>query len=165
PAERLNVFAQGGHFQRLSGCDDGDRAVLDPGGHRLEARRLHPADHFTWGRGGGDVDVAMRLSGEGVGHCAAADARLLAVAVERGENIAQRRLSKPGGVDASRHFVLPGTKWPSSICAGTEAEPAGRPPHCANTMKLPITSTSATSSNQATRGRLQESGCSTPARV
>ena len=42
--------------------------------------------------------------------------------IERGENIAQRRLSQPGGIEAAprlRHFVSPGTNWPSSIWAGT----------------------------------------------
>src|SRR5262249_56226366 len=45
-AERLDVFAQGGDFERPPGGDDGHGAVLDAGGHGLETCRLDPADHF-----------------------------------------------------------------------------------------------------------------------
>jgi hypothetical protein len=120
--ERLDVFAQGCDFERPPGGDDGHGAVLDAGGHRLEARRLDPADHFGREHGGGDVDVAVRLADERIAHRAADDAGLLAIAVERGEKVAQRRLSQPRGIESAprlRHFVSPGTNWPSSIWAGT----------------------------------------------
>jgi len=55
--------------------------VLDPGRHRLEACRLDPADHHLRDRGGGDVDIAERLSQQGVAHRAADHARFLALAV------------------------------------------------------------------------------------
>jgi hypothetical protein len=61
----------------------------------------------------------VRLAQDGVAHRPADDTRLLAGRVEHGEEIAQRRLSQPGDVEASRQFVLPGTNWPSSMWAGT----------------------------------------------
>src|SRR5262249_48036743 len=120
--EGLDVFAKGGDFERPPDGDDGHGAVLDTGGHGLEAGRLDPADHFRRQRGGGDVDVAVRLAAERVAHRAAAHAGLRAVAVKGGEKVAQRRLSQPCGVEAApplRHLVSPGTNWPSSIWAGT----------------------------------------------
>src|SRR5262249_48945472 len=80
-----------------------------------EAGRLDPADHFGREHGGGDVDVAVRLADERIAHRAADDAGLFAVTVERGEKVAQRRLSQPCGIEAAprlRHFVSPGTNWP-----------------------------------------------------
>src|SRR5262249_35955608 len=108
------------------------------------------------------------LADERIAHRPADDAGLLAAALERGEKVAQRRLSQPSGIEAAprlRHFVSPGTNWPSSIWAGTQVEPSCEPPHSASTMRLAIMSTSATITSQATRGRLQECGCSTPAWV
>src|SRR5262249_28056853 len=96
------------------------------------------------------------------------DAGLLAVALERGQKVAQRRLSQPCGIEAAprlRHVVSPGTKWPPSIWAGTEVAPGGEPPHCTSTRKPPALSTRAALNSQAKRGRLQEFGCSTPAWV
>ena len=46
PTEGLDVFAQGGDFERPPEDHHGHGAVLDSGGHRLEARRLSPANHF-----------------------------------------------------------------------------------------------------------------------
>src|SRR5262249_48112940 len=120
--EGLDVFAQGGDLERPPGGDDGHGAVLDAGGHGLETCRLNPADHFEREHGGSDVDVAVRLADERVAHRAADDAGLLAVAVKRGEKVAQRRLWQPCGIEAApplRHLVSPGTNWPSSIWAGT----------------------------------------------
>src|SRR5262249_44661228 len=122
--EGLDVFAQGGDFEWPPGGDDGHGAVLDAGGHGLEACRLDSADHFRRQHGGGDVDVAVRLADERIAHPAADNAGLLAlaVAVERGAKVTQRRLSQPCGIEAApplRHLVSPGTNWPSSIWAGT----------------------------------------------
>ncbi len=120
-SERLDVFAQGRDLERPPSGDDGDGAVLDAGGHRLEAGGLDPADHFVRMRGGGDVDVAERLAEQRIAHRAADHARLLAGAVERAEKIAKRRRSQPCGIEAAqdlRHLVSPGTNWPSSIWAG-----------------------------------------------
>ena len=93
--------------------------MLDAGRHRLEACRLDPANHLVRLRRGGDVNIAVRLPKDGVTHRAADHTRLLAGSLERGEEVAQRRLSQPGNVEASRQFVLPGTNWPSSMWAGT----------------------------------------------
>ena len=115
-AEGFDVLAQGGDLERLLGGDDGDGAVLDAGRHRLEARRLHPANHLLGDGGGGDVDVAVRLADERVADGAADDAGLLAVAVEHGEQIGERRFPQPRRIEAARrvsHFVSPGTKLPS----------------------------------------------------
>ena len=120
--ERLDVFTQGRDFERPAGGDHRHGAVLDAGGHGLEACSLDPADHFGREHRSGDIDVAVRLADEGVAHRAADDAGLLAVTLERGENVAQRRLSQPFGIEAApllRHFVSPGTNCPSSIWAGT----------------------------------------------
>jgi len=120
--ERLDVFAQGRDFERPAGGDHRHGTVLDAGGHGAEACSLDPTDHFGRGHGSGDIDVAVRLADESVAHRAADDAGFLAVALERGENAAQRRLSQPFGIEAApslRHFVSPGTNCPSSIWAGT----------------------------------------------
>ena len=73
-------------------------------------------------RGGGNVDFAKRLGQQRVAHRAADDPRLLAGAVEHGQQILERRLLQPRGVEARqdlRHLVSPGTNRPSSIRAGT----------------------------------------------
>ncbi len=96
---------------------DRHRAVLDPGRHRLEARGRRAAHHLLRHGGGGDVDVAMRQAEQRVAHRAADHARLLAVAVEHGEQARSGGSLQPGRVEL--HFVVPGTSLPSSMCAGT----------------------------------------------
>src|SRR5262245_33089850 len=120
--EGLDVLAQRGDLERMAGGDDGHRTVLDTGRHRLEAGRLDQADHLLRQRGRGHVDLADRLAEQRIAHRAADDARLLAGAVERGEQVAQRRLLEPWGIDATAdlgHLVSPGTNRPSSVWAGT----------------------------------------------
>src|SRR5262249_12526957 len=134
----------------------------------LETCRFDAADYLAGQRGGGDVSITVRFTEERVTHRAADDSGLLALPVERSEDVAQRRLAQPCGIQPAaclRHFVPPGTKRPSSRWAETGGGPGGEPPHCAKTRKRPIRSTSAAITSQATRGRLQESGCSTPACV
>ena len=102
--------------------------MLDAGRHRLEAGGLHAAHDLLRHRGGGDVDLVRRQAEQRVAHRAADHARLLAVAVEHGEQPRQRAGGKPrlvelaiGAAFVPRHylFVLPGTNLPFSICAGT----------------------------------------------
>ena len=71
------------------------------------------ADHFRRQRGGGDVDFADRHAEERIAHRAADHARLLAVAVEHGQQPRQRLLPQPSGIrdgpgaGAGRHWGLP----------------------------------------------------------
>ena len=58
----------------------------------------------------------MRQAEQRVANRAADDARLLAVAVEHGEQIGERLFLQQGKIG---HFVVPGTSLPSSMCAGT----------------------------------------------
>ena len=120
--EGLDILAQSCDLERLPMDDNGNGAVLDPGGHRLEAGGLSPADHLRRQRGGGNVDFANRLGQHRVAHRAADHTRLLAAAVEHGQQVPERRLLQPRGVEATqdlRHLVSPGTNRPSSIRAGT----------------------------------------------
>ena len=122
-AEGLDILAQRRHLERMTVDDHRHGAVLDPGRHRLEAGGLDAADHLVGQRRGGDVDVAVRLAEQRVAHRAADDARLLAVAVEHGEQPRKRPLAQPAGIEPARrfgHLVCPGTNTPSSsIWAGT----------------------------------------------
>jgi len=123
--EGLDVLAQGRHLEPFMIDHDGDGAVLDAGGHRLEAGRLRAPHHFVRQRRGGEVDFASRLADQNVAHGAADDAGLLAVAIEHVHQLAERAACEPrrvGDADRlapSRHFDSPGTNFPSSTWAGT----------------------------------------------
>ncbi len=89
-----------------------------PVGTALKPAAVGAAHHLLRQRRGGDVDVAMRQAEQRVAHRAADHARLLAVAVEHGEQGARAAVRRShGGVEL--HFVVPGTSLPFSICAGT----------------------------------------------
>src|SRR5664280_947923 len=124
-AKGLHVLAQRGHLERMLVDDDGDGAVLDPRGHRLEAGRRDALDHLVRHRRGGDVDFMDRNAEQRVAHRAADHARLLAVTVEHPKQTRQRACRQPGRVAqaargrAGRHLVCPGTNTPFSMCAGT----------------------------------------------
>ena len=121
----LHVLAQRGHLERMFVDDHGDGAVLNSRGHRLEACRAHALDHFVRHGCRGDVDFLDQQSDQRVTHRAADRARLLAVAVEHGQQARQRAALKPGGIGkrargrTARHLTRPGTNFPFSICAGT----------------------------------------------
>jgi hypothetical protein len=128
--ERLDVLPQRRHLERMAVDHYRDGAVSDAGGHRLEPCRFGAADHLGRQRRGGDVDLARMLAEKRVAHGPADRARLLAIAVEHGEEARQRparepgRLREvpvgaPGGGIALAHWVVPGTSLPFSICAGT----------------------------------------------
>ena len=120
-AEGLDVLAQRRHLERPALDHHRDGAVVDAGRHRLEAGGRGAAHHLRRQRRGRDIDVAQRHAEQRVAHRAADDARLLAVAVERREQVRERGLAQPGRrslVDAG-HFIVPGTSLPFSICAGT----------------------------------------------
>ena len=86
----LDVLPQRGHLERLAVDDDRDRAVLDAGGHRLEAGRLDAAHDFVRHRRGRHVDLMRRHAEQRVAHRAADHARFLAVAIEHAEQARQR---------------------------------------------------------------------------
>ena len=54
--------------------------------------------HLVRQRRGRDIDLPDRLADQRVAHRAADHARLLAVAVERVQELRQQRLAQPGGV-------------------------------------------------------------------
>ena len=84
-----------------------------PVGTALKPAACSAAHHLGRQRGGGDVDVAERHAEQRVAHRAADDARLLAVAVEHGEQIRQAGRLQPFGIEPTRdlcHLVSPGTK-------------------------------------------------------
>ncbi len=121
----FHVTAQRGHLERVFLDDDGDGAVLDSRGNRLEAGGGDALDDLVGHRGGGDVDFRDRHFEQGVAHRAADHAGLFAAAVEHAEQARQRAgfqpsgLAKVAGGCAGRHLACPGTNFPFSICAGT----------------------------------------------
>ena len=122
PPERLDVLAQRCDFEWLLVGDDGNGAMLDSRGHRLEPSCLCSTFHLLRQRRGGDVDISDRQSEERVAHGTADDSGFLAAAVERGEQLAKRGRVEPFSSEPSRllrHLVRPGTNWPFSVCAGT----------------------------------------------
>ncbi len=119
-AEGLDVGAQRGDLEGHAVDDHRDGAVVDPGRHRLEARRAHALDHRTRQRGGGDIDLVRPLPEHGVAHGAADHAGLLARMVEHRQQVGERAGLEPSHVwQGALHFIFPGTSCPFSICAGS----------------------------------------------
>lgn len=112
----LDIFAQRRHLERLSIRDNGDGAMLDPGRHRLEARRGYPRDHRLRQCRGRKIGFANRKPEQKITHRAADHARLFALAVQHGEHIGQRFLVQEGDLVRGElllrgracHFVTPG---------------------------------------------------------
>ena len=121
--ERLDVLAQRRDFEADAVDDDRHRAVLESGRHRLEAGRLRAPRHFGRERGRGDVDVARRMPEQHVAHRPADHARLLAVTIERRQQLRQRTVPQPPRLAQARRFahrfIAPGTNFPFSMCAGS----------------------------------------------
>ena len=121
-AERFDVLAQRRHLERLAVDNDSDRAMLDAGRFRLEARRLGTAHDFFRHRRRRHVDLANRQFHHRIAHRAADDTGFLAVAIEQREQAGDLGVLEPGGVvemRAVRHRVVPGTNLPPSTWAGT----------------------------------------------
>ena len=93
-----DVAAQGGDLDRLAADHGGDRAVGEAGRHRLDPRRLEPADHLVGRDPGGEVDVARLEAEQGVAHAAADESRLARRRAKRREQPVHARPVLPGGV-------------------------------------------------------------------
>ncbi len=128
PAKCFDVLAQRRYLERMLVDHDGHRAVLDAGRNGLEARRGHALHDFVGHRRRGYIDLQDRHTQQRVADRPAHGARLLAVAIEYGQQPRQRAGRQPGGTAEfavgaaslrSHYFVVPGTNLPSSIWAGT----------------------------------------------
>jgi hypothetical protein len=126
----LDILAQCRHLERACLDDHRHGAVLDAGGHRLEAGSRDAADHLRRRRRGGDIDLRGLLAEQGIAHRATHHARLFRVAVEHAKEPRQWTAREPRHageiVRAGRalvgrrvHCVVPGTNLPPSTWAGT----------------------------------------------
>ncbi len=88
--KRLDVFAQGRHFERLVLDHQGDRPVLDAGGHALDPRPLRAIDHFLRQRCRRDIDLAYRKTKERVTDGPADHARLFTIAIKYSKHASGR---------------------------------------------------------------------------
>ena len=129
----FHVAAQRRHLEGMVVDDDGDGAMLDAGRHRLEAGGLHAPHHFLRHRGGGEVDLMNGDADQRIAHRAADHARLLAVAVEHGDEPRQRAACSQAACSSLRSVrpCVTGSA-PARICRSRYArarsvEPGGAP--------------------------------------
>jgi hypothetical protein len=123
----LDVLAQRRRLDRALVDDERHGAVRDAGQRDLEPRRPRAANHFVGRRGGREVEIERRLAEREVAHCAADEARLLAVAVEGFERPRQWALPERRQVlelsvrqaGQASHSIRPGMRTPFSTWAGT----------------------------------------------
>ena len=121
-AKSLGVLAQGRDLERLRVDHQGDGAMIDAGGHALDAGRPGAADDLLGQRRGRDVDVACRDIEKRIADGAADHAGFLALAIEQRKRACGRPRPEPGSIRQHlrlAHFSAPGISLPSSIWAGT----------------------------------------------
>ncbi len=85
-AVRLHILPQRRHLERMPLHDDGDRAMLHAGRHRLETGFPCQPHRFLGPVRGCEIDIAHLAAQKRVAHRAADDASLAAVAVQRLES-------------------------------------------------------------------------------
>ena len=81
-AEGLDVTSERGDLEGKAIGDNGDRAVIDPGRHGLQARLLGKRHHLIGPRGGREIDLGDGEPEQRIAHRAADSARLDAVDAE-----------------------------------------------------------------------------------
>jgi hypothetical protein len=94
-AVRLDVCAQRRHLEGASVDHRRHCAVLDAGGHSLEASRLHPPHGLVRQRRGGDVDIGHRLVEQRVAHRTARNPGQFAVGRKRRKELLQVPVVQP----------------------------------------------------------------------
>jgi hypothetical protein len=125
PAVGLDILAQRGDLDGPAVEDQRDGAVGDAGGREGDPRRLRPRHHDLGRGGGGEVEIAGRLTEQKVAHRPADEPRLLAVGVEQRQGAGERwrlqrgEIGEPAVFERERHSKRPGTMTPFSRWAGT----------------------------------------------
>ena len=85
-----DIAAKGRHLKAAARGHDRHGAVVDPGRHRPQARRLGQRDRL-FGRGiGGDVDIVHGLAQQGVPDRAADQIGAVALRLQRPQHLLQR---------------------------------------------------------------------------
>ena len=91
----FHVAAEGGDLVRFAVDDDGHGAMVDPGRHHLQRRRLRQRHHRVGPRVGGDVDIGDRQAEERVAHAAADQKRLMPGPGQQVQHLLRRRRLDP----------------------------------------------------------------------
>ncbi len=108
----LDVMAKCRDFERLMIDDDGDRAMVNAGGHHLEARRLASRCHFLRRQIAGEIDFGDRYLHQRIAHRTSRHPRLATTGGNGGEQRPQLRVMQEFGAGKRRKFchVAPYTR-------------------------------------------------------
>ena len=93
-----NIAPQGRDFERAPIGYGGDRAVIDAGGHRFEARRLEPPHHLFGPKRRGHIDIVHGAPQKAVAHRAADDPGPHLAIAQCGNHGDQGRIAAPRGI-------------------------------------------------------------------
>ena len=115
----LDVAAEGGHLEGRALDDHRDRAVIEPGRHRVEpgAPRASAVTR-SGGRVGGDVDIGDRRADERVAHAAADEPGLVAGLHQHRADRLRRGAGEPGVGDSGGHVRKPFRERPQDPGGG-----------------------------------------------